>query len=89
MKSYTTKRFREAYAILPERIKQLTLKNYKIWLTDSLHPSLHYKQVHNTKPIFSARVGISYRVLGIQQNEEIIWFWIGSHSEYDKLLKQI
>ncbi|MFN8283315.1 MAG: hypothetical protein U0U67_08885 [Chitinophagales bacterium] len=89
MKSFTTKRFRETYAVLPEHIKQLTLKNYKIWLTDPSHPSLHYKQVHTIKPIYSARVGISYRVLGVQRDEAMIWFWIGSHSDYDKLLKQI
>ena len=89
MKSFITKRFREAYTVLPEHIKQLTLKNYKIWLTDSSYPSLHYKQVHNIKPIYSARVGIAYRVLGIQQDESMIWFWIGSHSDYDKLLKQL
>lgn len=89
MKSFTTKRFRDAYAVLPEHIKQLTLKYYKVWQTDTSHPSLHYKQIHNTKLIYSARVGISYRVLGVQQNNEMIWFWIGSHNDYDKLLKQL
>lgn len=89
MKSFTTKRFRDCYAVLPEHIQLLTSRNYKMWLKDSSHPSLHYKQVHTTKPVFSARVGISFRVLGIQQNDEMIWFWIGSHSDYDKLLKQL
>lgn len=89
LKSYTTRQFRDCYAGLPENIKLTARKNYRIWQKNHLHPSLHYKQVHNTRPIFFARVGLSYRVLGIENNGSMIWFWIGSHNEYDRLLNQM
>jgi mRNA-degrading endonuclease RelE of RelBE toxin-antitoxin system len=88
MKAVTTQKFRICYAKLPKQIKELARKNYKIWLNNIDHPSLQFKQVHNTEPIYSARVGISYRVLCVVDGDTAIWFWIGSHSDYDKLLKE-
>ncbi len=35
----------------------------------------------------SVRIGIGYRALGVRKGEEIIWFWIGSHADYDRLLR--
>jgi len=56
---------------------------------DPNHPSLRLKQVHGTKPVFSARVGLGYRALGVREGDEIVWFWIGSHSEYDQLVSSL
>lgn len=39
--------------------------------------------------IFSLRITKDYRAIGIQEDERIIWFWIGSHGDYDKLVKQL
>jgi mRNA-degrading endonuclease RelE of RelBE toxin-antitoxin system len=89
MKSVTTKKFRQAYSKLPKSIQDLARKNYKIWLNDKNHPSLQFKQVHITELIYSARIGKSYRALGVIEEKIIIWFWIGSHSQYDKLLQQM
>jgi hypothetical protein len=89
MNSETTRNFRLCFAKLPKQIQELTRKNYYLWLEDNTHPSIHFKQVHNTEPIFSARVGINYRALGVKEDDTIVWFWIGSHSDYDNLLKQI
>ncbi|WP_307877504.1 MULTISPECIES: hypothetical protein [unclassified Rhizobium] len=49
-----------------------------------MHPSLHFKKVGN---LWSARVGLSWRALAAQDGQTIIWFWIGSHTDYDKLLR--
>lgn len=89
MKSFTTLKFRLCYASLPSHIQDLARKNYRLWLENKDHPSIQFKQVHPTKPIFSARVGMAYRALGVTQANEIIWFWIGSHNDYDKLLSQL
>jgi len=56
---------------------------------DPTHPSLRFKQVHPTRPIFSARVGLGYRALAVRDGEAVIWFWIGSHADYDKLLARL
>jgi hypothetical protein len=87
MKSHLTKGFRVCFEKLPDRIKRTARKNYKIWKKNSLHPSLDFKRVGNKYDAYSVRVGIGWRTLGIKENETIIWFWIGSHSDYDKLIK--
>ena len=90
MKSETTIRFRKAYANLSPHLKEATRKAYKLWQSDSLHPSLSFKRIHHTLPIYSVRISLAYRALCTKQNSTTyIWFWIGSHTEYDKLIKQL
>ena len=89
MKSVTTERFRKAYDSLPTHVKDLTRKAYKKWKENPNHPSLQYKQVHSVQTIYSARVNLSYRTLGLKQGNTMIWFWIGSHAEYDKLIASL
>ena len=89
MISRTTKRFRDALAKLPKEIQRQARESYQLFSEDPNHPSLRFKKVHVTEPIYSARINIEYRTLGIVDGEEIVWFWIGSHSEYDKLLTQL
>ncbi len=50
-------------------------------------PSLEFKQVHPTHPIYSVRVGLNWRALGVVEGDVILWFWIGPHSEYNTLLR--
>jgi hypothetical protein len=50
---------------------------------DPYHPSLHFKQVGS---YWSARVGLHYRTLAIEHEGNIVWFWIGTHAEYDPLI---
>ncbi len=89
MKSVTTERFRKAFANLPQDIQEKTRKAYNLWKQDNFHLSLHFKQVHNEPAIYSVRVGLSYRALGIKEDETIIWFWNGSHEDYNNLLNQL
>jgi hypothetical protein len=62
---------------------------YGLFHENPYHPGLQFKQVHPTRPIYSARVGLAHRVLGIRKADAIIWFWIGSHAEYDQLLRNL
>jgi len=89
MKSVTTKRFRKAYAELPEHIQEQTRKAYKTWKVNPNHPSLQVKPVHDTEPIYSVRVSLSYRALGVKEKDTMIWFWVGSHSDYDKMIASL
>jgi hypothetical protein len=59
-------------------------KKLQITETESGHPSLHFKKVGD---FVSARVGISYRVLGVNVPDGILWFWIGRHAEYDRIIE--
>jgi hypothetical protein len=89
MKSVTTERFRKAYADLPEKIKDATSTAYYKWKENPHHASLQFKQIHTVKPIYSVRINLSYRALDIKQGQVMIWFWIGSHAGYDKLIASL
>lgn len=88
MNSHTTERFRKAFDELPKDVREHAKNAFKLFQENPYHPSLRFKQIHPTKPIYSARVGLGYRTLGVREDDTIIWFWIGSHSDYDKLLVQ-
>ncbi len=86
MTSHVTKRFRKAFEALPANIQRRARSAYAKFQRDPSHPSLQFKQVHDTRPIDSARVGLGYRALGIREGDAIVWFWIGSHADYDRLV---
>ncbi len=88
MKSRTTAQFRKAFSELPEQIQQQTREAYRRFKQDSSHPSLHFKKAHAKLPIYSARISSSYRAVGQLDGDTVIWFWVGSHAEYDRLLSQ-
>lgn len=89
MKSFTTKRFREAFRHMPRHIQRQARKAYRLFQQNPYHPSLQFKQVHPTKPIYSVRISIDYRALGVREGDEIIWFWIGSHADYNNLIANL
>lgn len=62
-------------------------KNYRPWKADTHHPGLEFKRVGMKSPVYSVRVGIGWRALGLKQDDTVLWFWIGSHAEYDGLLR--
>ncbi len=89
MNSKTTDRFWKCYNDLPEQIKKEARKAYKEFSADPYYPGLHFKRIHSTRAIFSIRITRDYRAIGIQQDNQMIWFWIGSHNDYNNLLKQL
>jgi hypothetical protein len=74
---------------MPKHAQQQAREAYHLFREDPSHPGLRFKQVNADPPIYSARVGIGYRALGGLDGDTIVWFWIGSHADYDKLLKQL
>ena len=89
MNSRTTKRFRELLAKLPEQVRLQARDAYRLFRQNPSHPGLRFKKVHDDPAIYSARVGIGYRAVGALERGGIVWFWIGSHADYDKLLDQL
>ena len=87
MISHTNSHFWKLYRRLPQNIRDVARKQYKLFALDPYHTSLHFKRVHSTKPIYSARISKNYRAVGVLEGNIIVWFWIGSHDDYDKLLK--
>lgn len=89
MISHTTDKFWKVYQKLPTQIRKQAKSSFILFQKDPYHPSLHFKKVHSSLPIYSTRISRNYRVLGFKKGEQIIWFWIGNHTDYDKLLKQM
>jgi hypothetical protein len=86
MNHFTLPCFWQCYDQLPADVRQLADKNHKLLLSDPQHPSLHLKKVGSSNQLWSVRVGMHYRALGLDKPEGIIWFWIGPHAKYDKML---
>ncbi|MEK6714048.1 MAG: hypothetical protein AABY41_07640 [Nitrospirota bacterium] len=89
MISHTTERFRKAFAGLPKQVQHQAKDAYKQFKQNPFSPSLRFKRVHSTKPIYSTRINVEYRAVGIQDENGMIWFWIGAHDDYTKLLSRL
>jgi len=74
IESRTTRRFREAFATLPEEIRQQARRAYLLFRRDPHHPSLRFKKVDERSNTFSVRVGLGYRALGVMEGSTIAWF---------------
>lgn len=86
MNHRTLPRFWHHYQQLPIEVQQLADKNFDLLKSDPYHPSLHFKKVDDKRKLWSVRVGSNYRALGSEKPDGIVWFWIGTHADYDKLL---
>lgn len=84
MKHLASRRFWAAYERLPEHVRDLADRNYALLKSDPHHPSLHFKKVGR---FWSVRVGLRHRALAIETDGALVWFWIGSHADYDALIK--
>ena len=86
MTSRATRRFWKCYAALPESIRRLADKNYRLWCNNPRHPSLDFKKLAGKGERFSVRVGDHYRALGHKVENGVEWVWIGTHEEYNKMI---
>jgi len=84
MKHRASPRFWDCYHRLPVEVQQLADRDYHQLCVDSRHPSLQLKKIGD---LWSVRVGLHYRALAIEDGADLIWVWIGSHAEYDLLLR--
>ena len=83
MRHRSSPRFWSFYDELPEPIQRLADENFELLKTNPRHPSLQFKKAGR---FWSARVGIHYRAIAVQEDSDFVWFWIGHHSEYDRLI---
>ncbi len=79
-----TQRFWAALENLPAMVQSVACKNFELLKVNPQHPSLHFKKVGR---FWSARVGMHHRALAVKDDEDFIWVWIGTHDEYDQIVK--
>lgn len=85
MNHQATPRFWACYRALPEEVQKLADQNYKLLIDNPRHPSLRLKRVGQ---LWSVRVGLNYRALALEEAGVFTWVWIGSHADYDQLLRR-
>jgi mRNA-degrading endonuclease RelE of RelBE toxin-antitoxin system len=87
MKSQVSPRFWRLYKDLPNDVRRLAVKNYRLWQADPNHPSLRYRRLEDRENLVTVRIGDHYRVLGVTEPGVVVWIWIGSHAKYDQLIR--
>jgi mRNA-degrading endonuclease RelE of RelBE toxin-antitoxin system len=84
MKHLASPSFWQCYQKLPATIQDIANKNFDLLKTNPRHPSLHLKKV---KKYWSVRVGKKYRAAAVEFEGSLLWFWIGTHDDYERLLQ--
>jgi hypothetical protein len=86
MQSRTTRRFRRLFSNLPSDAQMEAKRAYRLFQSNPAHPGLQFKKLEGEDDIYSVRIGLGYRALAVMEKDRIVWYWIGSHSEYDRLV---
>jgi hypothetical protein len=73
-------------ARLPKTIQDLAQKSFSLWEGDTSHPGLNFELIDEEDRIWSARVGLHHRALCYEDSGDYVWYWIGTHAEYDRLI---
>ena len=89
MNSRATPRFWAAYRELPEPVREAARKAYRLFRENPNHPSLQFKKIHTREPIYSVRITLGCRAVAVLERDEVTWFWIGSHGDYHRLVKDL
>lgn len=84
MKHFATSKFWELFAVLPTHVQEQAYKNFEILKQDVTHPSLHFKKVGSLR---SVRINLNYRALAVEEEGDLVWFWVGNHRAYERLIK--
>ncbi len=84
MKHFTKPGFWTSYNDLPDPVKKAADKSFRLLKSDPDHPSLRLKPVGR---LWSARVSLEYRALAVKDGDNLIWFWIGHHNAYDRIIR--
>jgi hypothetical protein len=83
VKHFASPKFWALYEALPFQVRRLADANFALLKRDPRHSSLQFKKVGD---YWSVRVGLRYRALARKVDEGYLWFWIGSHADYDRMI---
>ena len=84
MKSHSLPSFWETYKKLDLNTRKRTRKAYRLWAEDPFHPSLRFKCINSEEGIWSVRITLGVRALGLLDDDTVTWFWIGNHDDYER-----
>lgn len=78
----TTARFWASSGRLPEGVQRAVRQIFELLKENPAHPSVHFKKIGTLR---SARIGLNYRALAVEDGGDYIWTWIGSHDETTRI----
>ncbi len=87
--SHRDEDFLKHFQALPASVKRQARVAYRHFMRDPDYPGLQFKRLHTRRPAYSVRINDNYRAIGLREGDVIHWFWIGTHADYDRLLKQL
>jgi len=87
MRSQTVASFGKGYADLAPGVQRRAHKTYRQWRANPFAPGLRFKRVSESEPIYSVRIGRAHRALGLLEGDTVYWYFMGSHDEYDRVLR--
>ena len=86
MQSRTTRQFWRLFSELSPEVQREAKRAYRLFRGNPAHPSLYFKKLEGEDRIYSVRISLDYRALAVVKKDHIVWYWIGSHSAYDRLI---
>ena len=86
MRSRTTRQFWRLFSRLPSDAQGDAKRSYRLFQRNPAHPGLQFKKLEGEDNIYSVRIGLEHRALAVMNKDRIVWYWIGSHDEYDRLV---
>jgi hypothetical protein len=86
MKSRALPSFWQMFEKLPAEIQQRTHRAYRLWRVNPSAKGLYFKRVSASEPIYSVRIGLEYRALGLLDHDTIYWYFIGNHDDYERAI---
>ena len=86
MQSRTTRQFWRLFHDLPSDVQQDAKRAYRLFQANPAHPGLQFKKLEGEEDLYSARIGLDYRALAVMKKERVVWYWIGTYADYDRLV---
>ena len=86
LRSFTHPDFWKCYEKLPKHIKHLADRKFELFKDDHSHPSLEFSK---KGAVWTVNIGHHYRAIAFRKGEDIVWFWIGSHEDYNNLMNRL
>ncbi len=82
----TTTGFWKCFEQLLEPVQRISKEKFDLLKVDPRHPSLHFKKVGK---LWSVRVGLNHRALAVEDGKDFIWVWIGTHDDYERMIREL
>ncbi len=84
MNSFADPAFWKCYRRLPADAQKVARRAYCVFGDNPAHPGLRFERLASDSRLWSVRVTRDYRAVGVREKNSIVWFWVGTHEEFDR-----